>query len=243
MRNPVSRRYQLKRALLWPRTLLLRWKYRACDARTKALLEHYYYRTAVFDFTAAIERDPELLHAAAIDSDCVVVTVGAGSDGWVRHMVERYDPVIYAFEPAAQAFAALREMAGENPKLQPMPYGLGWENTAREHGMDEGRTLPETTGCVDPDPRRTEVPVAQVWRDLKLGQVDLMRIAAGGAAYSLLDEMIRVRLLNRVSCFIIHFHEPHPGAYQKRLRIREELSKTHRLEWDYDFIWEKWVRF
>ena len=54
--------------------------------------------------------------------------------------------------------------------------------------------------------------------------------------------MIKADLLNKVDCFMIQFHEWHPGAHRKRQRIREELSKTHRLEWDYTFVWEKWVR-
>lgn len=91
----------------------------------------------------------------------------------------------------------------------------------------------------------SEVKVAavdKVWRDLRLGQVDLMRISIEGAEFSMLDKMICANLLNNVNCFMIQFHESHAGAYRKRQRIREELSRTHRLEWDYDFIWEKWVR-
>ena len=84
--------------------------------------------------------------------------------------------------------------------------------------------------------------VDRIWDELKLGQVDLMKINIEGAEFPLLDKMIKADLLNKVDCYMIQFHEWHPGAYRKRRRIREELSKTHRLEWEYYFVWEKWVR-
>jgi hypothetical protein len=95
------------------------------------------------------------------------------------------------------------------------------------------------------DIERIQVEIAaidRVWEDLKLGKVDLMKINIAGAEFPLLDKMIRTGLMQRVDCFMIQFHEWHPDAYKKHVRIREELSKTHRLEWDYHFFWEKWVR-
>jgi FkbM family methyltransferase len=241
MSSKLSRRYQLKKALLWPRTVFMRWKCRNFSEPMKALLERHYYRAAVFDFIAATQLNQYILHEASIDSDSVVLDVGAATGNWAQHMVERYNPVIYAFEPAADSFAKLREKAVDNPKFQPMPYGLGHEDGAGEDAR-RGELVSSPTSGTD---SKTDVKIAavdRVWKDLKLGQVDLMRINIEGAEFSLLDKMIGADLLNKVNCFMIQFHEPHSGAYRKRLRIREELSKTHRLEWNYDFIWEKWVR-
>ena len=92
---------------------------------------------------------------------------------------------------------------------------------------------------------RTTVEIAAIdraWNELQLGDVDLMKINIEGAEFPLLAKMIECNLLKRVDCFLIQFHEWHPGAYRKRQKIRNELAKTHRLEWDYYFVWEKWVR-
>ena len=59
--------------------------------------------------------------------------------------------------------------------------------------------------------------------------------------FPLLEKMIEADLLRNVDCFMIQFHEWHPGAYGRRKKIQKELSKTHRLLWDYHFVWEKWV--
>ena len=49
-------------------------------------------------------------------------------------------------------------------------------------------------------------------------------------------------MLGRVDTFLIQFHEWHPNARKRRIAIQQALSRTHTLEWNYDFVWEKWVR-
>jgi hypothetical protein len=68
-----------------------------------------------------------------------------------------------------------------------------------------------------------------------------MKINIEGAEFPLLERMIECNLLRKVDCFLIQFHEWHPGAYKRRRKIRKALSESHRLVWDYHFIWEKWV--
>ncbi len=160
-------------------------------------------------------------------------------------MVDRYDPVIYAFEPNPRSFELLQQKAVSNPKLQPLPYGLGDEDLTVDftlNGLGSSMCDDRSSNSGMPRIKVDIAAIDRVWRDLKLGHVDLMKINIEGAEFPLLDKMIRANLLNNVDCFMIQFHEWHPGAYAKRRRIREELSKTHRLEWDYYFVWEKWVR-
>jgi FkbM family methyltransferase len=237
--------YQLKKALLSPRTLYMRWKYRKTSGPMKAMMELHYYRPALFEFIGATFVNKHLLHDVDIDSDSVVLDVGAFIGSWAQHMVDRYDPVIYAFEPNPNSFLRLQERARNNPKLQPQPYGLGDEDITVEFTLNGlGSSMCDERDSHSGTPR-TKVDIAaidRVWKDLKLDQVDLMKINIEGAEFPLLDRMIKTNLLNKVDCFMIQFHEWHPRAYIKRQIIREELSKTHRLEWDYHFVWEKWSR-
>jgi FkbM family methyltransferase len=237
--------YKIKKTLLWPRTLFMRWKYRKSSGPMKAMLELHYYRPAMLEFIAATIGNKNLLHEADIDSDSIVVDVGAFTGSWAQHMVDRYDPVIYAFEPNPRSFELLQQRAADNPKLQPLPYGLGDEDVTVEftlNGLGSSMCDDRTSKSDIPRIKVEIAAIDRVWKDLKFGQIDLMKINIEGAEFPLLDKMIRTGLLNKVECFMIQFHEWHPGAYGKHRRIREELSKTHRLEWDYHFVWEKWVR-
>jgi FkbM family methyltransferase len=245
MKITLPSSYQIKKMLLWPRTLYMRWKFRKTTGPIKAMLELHCYRIAMIDFIGATMVNKHILHDADINSDSVVVDVGAYTGVWAQHMVDRYDPVIYAFEPNPQSFEQLQQKAAENSKLIPLCYGLGDEDLTVDFTMKGlGSSMCDERSSHS-DIERIQVEIAaidRVWEDLKLGQVDLMKINIEGAEFPLLDKMIRTGLMQRVGCFMIQFHEWHPDAYKKHVRIREELSKTHRLEWDYHFIWEKWVR-
>jgi FkbM family methyltransferase len=160
-------------------------------------------------------------------------------------MVDRYDPLIYAFEPNPGSFVALANKASSNPKLRPLQYGLGDEDATVDFTLKGlGSSMcEERSDHSDVDRIQVEIAaIDRVWEELDLGRVDLMKINIEGAEFPLLDKMIKADLLKNVDCFLIQFHEWHPGAYKKRQRIRQELAKTHRLEWDYYFVWEKWVR-
>ena len=104
MKSILPSSYELKKALLWPRTLFMRWKYRNSSGPMKAMLELHYYRPALLHFIGATIGNKHILHDADINSNSVVVDVGAFTGSWAQHMVDRYDPVIYAFEPNPRSF-------------------------------------------------------------------------------------------------------------------------------------------
>jgi len=237
--------YELKKIFLWPRIFFMRWKYRKNTGPGKVMMELHYYRRPFMEFMAATIDNNHILHEANLDSSSVVMDVGAFNASWAQHIVDRYDPVIYAFEPNPRSYAKIQEKAEGNPKLNPIAYGLG------DKDMDVAFTLKGLGSSMcderdsSSDAPTTTVEIAaidRVWSELKLDNVDLMKINIEGAEFPLLKKMIECDLLKCVDCFLIQFHEWHPGAYGKRREIRNELAKTHRLEWDYYFVWEKWVR-
>jgi FkbM family methyltransferase len=245
MQSILPSTYQLKKAVLWPRTLYMRWKYRKTSGPIKSMMELHYYRPSLFKFIGATYANRHILHEVDINSDSVVVDVGAFTGSWAQHIVDRYDPLIYAFEPNPDSFEALEEKAASNPKLRPLQYGLGDEDVTVDFTMNGLGSSMCDERTRHSDKKRIKVEIAavdRVWNELKLGRVDLMKINIEGAEFPLLDKMVKTDLLKNVDCFMIQFHEWHPGAYRKRQQIREELSKTHRLDWDYHFVWEKWVR-
>ena len=67
--------------------------------------------------------------------------------------------------------------------------------------------------------------ISTVWKSLALDRVDFMKINIEGAEFPLLERMIECNLLRKVDCFLIQFHEWHPGAYKRRRKIRKALSR------------------
>jgi len=237
--------YQLKKAVLLPRTMYVRRKYKDKSGFGKAAMELHYYRPTLFKFMGATILNKHILHEADLKPDSVVIDVGAFNGTWAQNIIDRYDPVMYSFEPNSRSFGMLAEKAEGNPKFNVLQYGLGDEDQMVEFTLKGlGSSMYEDRASHADLPRETvEIrAIERVWNDLQLGQVDLMKINIEGAEFPLLEKMIEADLLRCVDCFMIQFHEWHPGAYGRRRRIRKELAKTHRLLWDYHFVWEKWVR-
>jgi FkbM family methyltransferase len=237
--------YQLKKALLWPRTRFMRYKHRHLQPGMKTMLELHYYRRPMLEFVGALYEDNQILHTANIDQDSIVIDVGAFIGDWSVTIAEKYNPTIYAFEPNPKPFERLLIHAGKNPKFKPLPVGLGDEDLEADFTLKGlgSSMLEDRADHSDVPKMRVKIrSVDSIWNELALNNVQLMKVNIEGAEFPLFERMIETGLLDKVDTYLIQFHEWHEHAYSRRRRIRRELAKTHELEWDYNFVWEKWVR-
>jgi FkbM family methyltransferase len=236
--------YQLKKALMLPRKLYMRHREKLEPGFLRSALELHYYRPAFYRWLRAVGENKDLLHEADIDENSLVLDVGAFIGEWAEEIEARYNPRIIAFEPDPRNFKQLLKKADANEKLTAFEYGLGDKNeTLRMALLHMGSTVYDDNidDCAD----WTNVEIRDVygaWKELELADVDLMKVNIEGAEFPLFERMIETGLLGEVRTYLIQFHEWHPRAYSRRRSIRRALARTHRLEWDHHFIWEKWVR-
>ena len=237
--------YQIKKAILYPRKIFMRHRENLEPGFMRSALELHYYRPAFYRWCGAVNANSLLLYEADIDANSIVIDAGAYTGEWAQEILDRYSPTIHAFEPDPRNYKQLQKRAEADSRLIPYEFGLGEKNESVRMTLEYlGSTIYSDSS------NRKEAPSAEVkirdiadtWKSLGLMHVNLMKINIEGAEFPLLERMIEMGLLKNVDCFMIQFHEWHPDAYRKRMKIREELSKTHRLDWDYHFVWEKWVR-
>jgi len=212
----------------------------------KAMYELHYYRPELFKFVAATFVNKNILHPPELTPECTVVDIGAFTGKWAQHISNLYDCTIYSFEPNPKSYERLEERAEHNPKLHPRPYGLGNRDEQVDFVLSGlGSTEVYDHVELEAGAQRVKVDiadVARVWRELDLQRIDLVKINIEGAEYDLLDRMLELGLQESVQSFLIQFHEWHPRAYSRRRKILKELRKTHRCEWNFGFVWEKWVK-
>jgi FkbM family methyltransferase len=236
--------YQIKKTLLYPRKIYMRYRENLKPGFMRSALELHYYRPAFYKWLKDRSANEHLLHEADISSESVVLDVGAYIGEWAQEIINLYDPEILAFEPDPRNFKQLEKRAQDNPRLTPYRYGLGEKN-------ENVRMKLEYMGSsvISDDTENNEAPSASAeirdifdtWNTLTLERIGLMKINIEGGEFSLLERMIETGLIKKVDCYLIQFHEWHPGAYRRRKKIRKAMGKTHRLVWDYHFVWEKWV--
>ncbi len=55
-----------------------------------------------------------------------------------------------------------------------------------------------------------------------------------------MPELLNMEIIKNIKNLQIQFHNFVDSAEEKREAIRKQLSLTHKLTYDYYFIWENW---
>ena len=84
------------------------------------------------------------------------------------------------------------------------------------------------------------VEAAAFLRDQGITRIDLIKINIEGGEYDLLENLIGEGIINKIVNIQVQFHDFVPNAYVRMKNIQEELSKTHELTYQYEFVWENW---
>jgi hypothetical protein len=74
------------------------------------------------------------------------------------------------------------------------------------------------------------------------GPIDLIKINVEGAEYEILEKVLDHGLAGQLHDIQVQFHGVVPDAAARRDALRGRLVRTHRLTYDFPFVWENWRR-
>jgi len=236
--------YSIKRTLLTPYILAMRWRERNSPLLLRQMLETLNYSPAFYRFL----HDQVALTEAPIDEESVVLDVGAYDGAWAEKVAERYGARLYGFEPNPGVLEEARGRLARFEKVTLFAYALGAEDgTATLTLRHMGSTLFAEASA---NPRRADESTVDVEvRDIKrvideldLDEIDFVKINIEGGEYGLLERLVETGYVARCRILQVQFHEWYRAAYSRRGRIRKAIARTHRIDWDYPFVWERWLR-
>jgi FkbM family methyltransferase len=173
----------------------------------------------------------ELRYEYPLNSESIVVDVGAYQGQFAREIVKRYNCEVICFEPLYDAF--LRDI----PTATVIPFALGAYSGRETFGVSN-----DSTGKFSEGPKIL-VPVLDVTIFLAMSpeKIDLIKLNCEGAEYEILDKLIyRPYLIRRLQNIQVQFHRVGQSYERKRNEIRSGLHKTHHLTYDCPFVWENW---
>ena len=234
-------RYQLKRLALTPKLRKGRRRHSQDSQFIRTSFENSNYSDAIYGFLRATVLQPDLLTRFDLSGGAQVVDVGAYIGRWAICVADSNDCHVFAFELSPLIQPRLEGAVGGRQDITALPYGLGGSDEIVQINRKE---LGSSVFSKDADHTETDSAdirdVANVWQELGLSKVALMKINIEGGEYELLERMSQRGLLATVDTFLIQFHEWLPKAHRRRRDIRKQLALTHTLVWDYPFVWELW---
>jgi len=172
----------------------------------------------------------------------VVFDLGGFEGDWASEIAARYQARIEIFEPHPLFAKKIEQRFKSNSDINVHVFGLG----ARDEKLDLGTDAESTSTFKTQDKTKViEVDLKRA-KDFILKcdflQIDLIKINIEGGEYELLEHLIEEGLITKFTELQIQFHHFVPNAEKRMKAIQNELSKTHELTYQFEFLWENWKR-
>lgn len=234
--------YRLKKILFYPYVQIQRRRHRNVEHHDRMVLEVFNYSAQIFQFL----KERTLLHNHKLDRNSIVVDVGGFNGEWANEIYRRYNSKMHVFEPNPNMLVHLNKAFSDAGNVKIYTYGLSDRDSSSTLLLRGPGSSIYKHPKVDIEKQRTADinlrDINKVFTELNLSHVDLIKINIEGGEYPLLYKMIDQRITDRCEQILVQFHEWYPWARWHRWNIGRKLSKTHKREWCYPFIWEKWIR-
>lgn len=191
-------------------------------------------KSANIDFWFRIKGDENLRVDYDLHENSLVIDAGAYIGNWAKKILQKYNCRVVAYEPSAIFFKEISRCG--HKKLIKFRKALSDRNSKFFLSHDNDASYLSLSG-------KESVETIDVYEEaLKWGKVDLMKINVEGDEYPILERLIEKDIVKNFSDLQIQFHkfDRIDNPVGRRNFIRNELSKTHYLTYDFDFIWENW---
>ena len=172
-----------------------------------------------------------------LTKDSIVLDIGGFDGTWAQGIYSKYLCNITVFEPVKGFYDTIKSKFTEQDSVAICNFGLGTKDETlniQVNGM--------STSIFD----KADSNIEQVQiKDIKpiidgFEKLDLVKINIEGAEYDFLDYVIEKGLQTKLVNIQIQFHVNVEGYESRREKIRQELSKTHHLTYDFPYTHENW---
>ena len=173
-----------------------------------------------------------------LNENSVVVDAGGFMGEWADEIHRRYKSAVYIFEPVDEFYNSMVQKFDGNEKIKVFKFGLSNRNETLEiyHSKDGSSVYGGGKGTETIQLR----DFREVYKELNLSHVDLLKINIEGGEFDLMDGIIESDLQKSIDNFQIQYHRFIKGCVERRDKIRSVLGCTHRETYNYEFIWENW---
>jgi FkbM family methyltransferase len=173
-----------------------------------------------------------------LNENSLVFDLGGYEGQWASDIFSRYRCNIHIFEPVAAFAKGIEQRFARNPKVYVHPFGLAAETREAIISVKkDGSSI-----CREGKEREAVklVKAADFFAENKIECIDLMKINIEGGEYDLLEHLLDAGWVGHIRNIQVQFHDWVPGAERRAVAIQEQLKGTHKITYQYSFVWENW---
>ena len=188
----------------------------------------------------AVKGDQTLRLNYPLNKESVVFDLGGYKGEFAADIYNKYQSTIYVFEPIQSFYNIIKQQFADNPKIKAFQYGLAGQDQTMQI------SLTDNSSSVYIKSKLTETiqlkSIADFIKTNNIDHIDLIKINIEGGEYDVLEALIAHNMLPLFTDLQIQFHDfIIPNATERMKKIQAELSKTHQLTYQYEFVWENWT--
>lgn len=186
-----------------------------------------------------IDGDNTLRLDYPLNKDSLVWDVGGYKGDFAHKIYEKHKCQVEVFEPIESFYVHIQSRFNTNPDITAHNFGFSDKDSTGYISLaNDGSSLHD---------RGVERNVPVVLRDIfayidGYKYIDLIKINIEGEEYALLERILDTGIAGMFTFIQVQFHTFIPNAKERRVKIQERLKKTHKLMWNYNFIWESWEK-
>ena len=170
----------------------------------------------------------------------IVFDVGTYIGSFTEKIVNRFDCIVYAFEPKNEYFNYLVNKFERNENVRIFNFALSsFTGTAQISDIGAGSSIIERVENSDYETINV-VSFVDFLKMENIDSIDLLYLNIEGSEYDLFTNIFENNYQNKINHFQIQFHNFVNQAEQKRREIRKVLKITHECKFNFPFIWERW---
>lgn len=173
-----------------------------------------------------------------LDASSIVFDIGGYEGNWTSDIFSMYRCTIHVFEPVIEFAERIETRFSRNSNIYTHRFGLSEQNRKSHISVNRDSSSLYRPGSDVRDARL--VRAIDFMQEYHVEKVDLMKINIEGGEYDLLDHLIDTGFVKNIVNIQVQFHAIYPGDDQRMLQIQQLLGRTHRLAWQYPWVWENW---
>ena len=174
-----------------------------------------------------------------LSQSSIVFDLGGYKGNFAQEIYNRYLCEIFIFEPVKSFYKIIDNKFKNIPKVTAYPFGLA--NNDKELFISNSEDASSVFIDSDGSEKIKLKSILTFINDNKITHVDLIKINIEGGEYEVLESLLSSGMIPIFKNLQIQFHDfIIDNANERMENIQAQLAKTHKITYQYKFVWENW---